>query len=117
MSYELLIQNLKLIIQNSIHKQDFFTVNVKYYLLLAKFTQTWQELVEEFGDRAKPVAWGKVEECRTSPHGAKMLAEDQRLRLYFNSPALIEGIFTTFGQLKCKNIISCLRGITVIRDE
>ena len=116
MSYKLLIQNLKLIIQNSTHKQDF-TVNVKYYLLLAQFTQTWQELVEELGDRAKPVARRKVEESRTSPHGAKMLAEDQRLRLYFNSLALIEGIFTSFGQVKCKNFISCLRGITVIRDE
>ena len=75
MSYELLIQNLKLIIQNSTHKQDF-TVNVKYYLLLAQFTQTWQELVEESGDRAKPVAWVKVEECRTSRHDAKLLAEN-----------------------------------------
>ncbi len=76
MSYELLIQNLKLIIQNSIHKQDFFTVNVKYYLLLAQFTQTWQELVEQLRDRAKPVAWVKVEECRTSLHNTKILTEN-----------------------------------------
>ena len=75
MSYKLLIQNLKLIIHNSTHKQDF-TVNVKYYLLLAQFTQTSQELVEELCDRSKPVSRRKVEESRTSPHGAKMLAED-----------------------------------------
>lgn len=75
MSYELLIQNLKLIIQNSTHKQDF-TVNVKYYLLLAQFTQTWQELVEESIAHAKSVAWVKVEECKTSLHDAKIVAEN-----------------------------------------
>ena len=75
MSYKLLIQNLKLIIQNSTHKQDF-TVNVKYYLLLAQFTQTWQELVEELSDRVKSIAWVKVEECRSSLHDANILAEN-----------------------------------------
>ena len=75
MSYKLLIQNLKLIIHNSTHKQDF-TVNVKYYLLLAQFTQTWQELVEELSDRVKSIAWVKVEECRSSLHDANILAEN-----------------------------------------